>query len=72
LLSGGKGVYVFFTGSQVQACGFAKNLPLSLQASVFVRKKPDSPKPYTMIAYETKVTDPTDDAYKKSQHDEKR
>ena len=52
--------------------GFAKNLPLSLRASVFIRKKPDSPKPYTVIAYETKMTDPTDDAYKKSQHDEKR
>ena len=34
-----------FTGSQVQAFGFAKNLPLPLRASVFVRKKPDSPKP---------------------------
>ena len=72
MLSYGKGVYGFFTGSQVQACGFAKNLPLSLRASVFVRKKPDSPKPYTVIAYETKMTDPTDDAYKKSQYDEKR
>jgi hypothetical protein len=72
LLSGGKGVYGFFTGSQVQACGFAKNLPLSLRAGVFVRKKPDSPKPYTMISCETKMTDPTDDAYKKRQHDEKR
>lgn len=49
-----------------------KNLPLSLRASVFIRKKPDSPKPYTVIANETKMTDPTDDAYKKSQHDEKR
>ncbi len=49
-----------------------KILPLSLRASVICRKKLDSPKPYTQIAYETKMTDPTDDAYKKSQHDEER
>jgi hypothetical protein len=33
---------VFFTPLQIQACGFAKNLPLSLRASVFVRKKFDN------------------------------
>jgi hypothetical protein len=42
-----------------------------LRASVFVRKKPDSPKPCILIADETKVTAPADYAYKKSQHDEK-
>lgn len=62
-----------FTGSQVQAFGFAKKIFLfPIRASVFVRKKHDSPKPCILIADETKVTDTTDYAYKKSQHDEKR
>jgi hypothetical protein len=49
-----------------------KILPLSLSGERNFRAKLDSPKPYTVLAYETKMTDPTDDAYKKSQHDEER
>jgi len=49
-----------------------KNLPLSLAGERIFCAKLDRPKPYTGIAYETKMTDPTYDAYKKSQHDEKR
>jgi hypothetical protein len=58
----GKGVYGFLTGGQGQASGFAKNLPLSLRASVFFAKTltalnptPDSPR-------NKKTTDATDEA----------
>jgi hypothetical protein len=58
LFSFGKGVYRVLSGlSSSSPSGLAKNLPLSLilRASVFYRQKLDSPKPNTLIAYETKL-----------------
>jgi hypothetical protein len=62
MLSYGKGVYGFLTGCKGQALRvIKKNLPLSrrqfiflrLRASVFFLINLDSPKPYTIVAYET-------------------
>ncbi|OAV75516.1 hypothetical protein Barb7_00855 [Bacteroidales bacterium Barb7] len=71
LLSLGKGVYVFFTGCKVRACGCYQNSSSFPSGERNFLAKLDCPKHYTRIAYETKTTDPTDDTYKKSQHDEK-
>lgn len=67
-----------FTGSsravKFEPAGCGKNsssFPHSSGERNFFAKL-DSPKPYTEIAYETKTTNPTDDAYKKSQYDEQR
>ncbi|GHT21396.1 hypothetical protein FACS189430_01370 [Bacteroidia bacterium] len=63
----GKGVYGFLTDSKGRSpSGFAKKS--SSRRAYFSVKNLDSPKSYTGNADET--TDPTDDAYKKSQHDE--
>jgi hypothetical protein len=63
---------VFLRAVKFKPSVAAKNLPLSLAGERIFYAKLNRPKPYTGIAYETKMTDPTDDAYKKSQHDEKR
>jgi hypothetical protein len=51
LLFKGKGAYGFLTGCQVQALRVLQKISTPAQApgSIF-RKKPDSPKPYTVIA----------------------
>ncbi len=72
LYSLGKGVYGFQTGSKVRACGCHKNSSSFPSGERNFCAKLDNPKPFTVLAYETKMTDPTDDAYKKSQHDEER
>jgi hypothetical protein len=72
LLSCGKGACGFSRAIKFRPSVLQKIFLIPLRASVFVRKKPDSPKPCILVADETKVTDPTDYAYKKSQHDEKR
>jgi hypothetical protein len=62
-----------FTGSQVQAFSFCKkssSFPYG-RAYLFA-KNLTALNPAPSIADETTMTDPTDDAYKKSQHDEKR
>ncbi len=49
---------------------FRKNLPLSLQASVFITKKyPCQKSQYLLLLYETKMTDHTDAAEEKKSHD---
>jgi len=64
--SSGKGVYGFLTDSQGQASCFANNLPLSRPLFLFFGagerifcKNLDSPKPYILVALETKTTDAT-------------
>jgi hypothetical protein len=65
LFSFGKGVYGFLTGCQVRALRVLRKIflfPSFFGRAYFIAKKLDSPQPYTLIAYENKTPDPTDDA----------
>ena len=57
----GKGIYGFFTDKQGRAAsGSDKNLPAALRPESIFLINLVCPKPYTIIAPETKTTDPTE------------
>lgn len=63
----GKGIYGFFTDKQGQAAsGSDKNLPAVLRPESIFLINLVCPKPYTIIAPETKMTDTTERRIKKS------
>ena len=62
----GKGIYGFFTDKQGRAAsGSDKNLPAALRPESIFLINLVCPKPYTIIAPETKTTDPTERRIKK-------
>lgn len=62
----GKGIYGFFTDKQGRAAsGSNKNLPAVLRPESIFLINLVCPKPYTIIAPETKTTDPTERRIKK-------
>jgi len=63
----GKGIYGFLTNKQSRAAsGSDKNLPAVLRPESIFLINLVCPKPYTIIAPETKTTDPTERRIKKS------